>query len=187
VSILPAIFTSGYRRYTDIRHWLDDLPAIEVDLGGEGGYMADAIQENPMLELIPDDMEVEEPSKLWDILFWLIGGICLASLIYGCVKLIKQIFKDFRNTFDENGDIIEEIKDDDAMYKESEISLRVRHLDSEAMRIRRRYKKTIKKHRKEIPAPYEAPDEIERNAGLADSDEMKQLHGEYENVRYGRI
>jgi uncharacterized membrane protein YedE/YeeE len=187
VGILPSILTSGYRKYTDIRHWFDDMPEIEVELEGESGYMSESIQENPMLELIAQDTEVKEPSKLWNVLLWIIGGLCFGVLIYGFVKLIKQIFKDFRNTLDENGDIIEEIKDDDAMYKESELSLRARHLDSEAMRIRRRYKKTIKKHRKDLPAQYESPNEIEENAGLANDDEMKDLHSQYENARYGRL
>jgi hypothetical protein len=55
------------------------------------------------------------------------------------------------------------------------------------MRIRRRYKKTIKKHRKDLPALYESPNEIEEKAGLINNDEMKDLHSQYENARYGRL
>jgi hypothetical protein len=114
-------------------------------------------------------------------------GVGAALLfIYGFVQMIRQIFKDFRNTLDENGDIIEEITDDDMAYKEDELYIKGSHLDSEAMRIRRRYKKAIRKHRKDLPAPYESPNEIEVNAGLAYNDEMKQLHCEYENARYGK-
>jgi hypothetical protein len=184
---LPSMFMSGYRRYTDVRHWFDDVPPVEVEVEDGGNFEASVDMGSQLELLMEQGGEPEKPSWILNALFWIIGAICVAVVIYGIIQVIKQIFKDFRNTLDENGDIIEEIKDDESGSKEDELYIKGKHLDSEAMRIRRRYKKTIKKHRKEIPAPYEAPDEIERNAGLADSDEMKQLHGEYENVRYGRI
>jgi hypothetical protein len=184
VGILPSVFMSGYRRYTDIRHWMDDMPPIEIEYG-EGDFIQTG-QEDPMMALVQQDGEAGEPSKLFSALLWVLGVGAALLFIYGFVQMIRQIFKDFRNTLDENGDIIEEITDDDMAYKEDELYIKGNHLDSEAMRIRRRYKRAIRKHRKDLPAPYESPNEIEVNAGLAYNDEMKQLHCEYENARYGK-
>ncbi len=58
---------------------------------------------------------------------------------------------------------------------------------SAAERIKRRYRKTIRKHRKDRPAPYESPTEIEAGAGLKDDEQMRQLHKAYEEVRYGKM
>jgi hypothetical protein len=184
---LPSMFMSGYRRYTDVRHWFEDMPPVVVEYEGGGDFEPSADMDSQLSILLEQDGEPAKPSKLLNAIFWILGAICFIVIIYGLVQFIRQIFKDFRNTLDENGDIIEEIKDDEAGYKESELYLKGKHLDSEAMRVRRRYKKTIKKHRKDLPAPYESPDEIEMNAGLAGSEDMKQLHGEYENARYGKI
>jgi hypothetical protein len=186
VGVLPSIFMSGYRQYTDIRHWMDDVPPVEIEVGGDGDFSV-VQMENPMMGLMQEGGEPTEPSKLLNAVLWIIGALCIIGVIYGIIQTIRQIFKDFRNTLDENGDIIEEIIDDEAQYKEDELYIKGRHLDSEAMRIRRRYKKVIKKHRKELPAPYESPYEIEENAGLRNDEEMKSLHGEYENARYGRL
>ena len=43
----------------------------------------------------------------------------------------------------------------------------------------------IRKHRKELPAIYETPTEIELVAGVADTEEGKAMHEKYEQVRYG--
>jgi hypothetical protein len=186
IGILPSIFMSGYRKYTDIRHWMDDMPPIEVELEGSTGYGSMGADYS-IMDFLEQDGEVKEPSKLWGVLLWTLGIVCMLICIYGSIQAIRQIFKDFRNTLDENGDIIEEIKDDEAKYQEDELYIKGRHIDSEAMRIRRKYKKTIKKHRKDLPAPYEAPKEIELNAGLIGSEDMETLHSEYENARYGRL
>ena len=56
---------------------------------------------------------------------------------------------------------------------------------SEGDKVRIQYRRYIKKHRKDRPAPYETPQEIEVAAGVADSVEGKELHYKYEKVRYG--
>jgi hypothetical protein len=187
VGILPSVFMSGYRKYTDIRHLLDDLPPVEVGMGDGGSLDSGMGIDNSLLQMMWQDEEPREPSKLLNAFLWAIGIMCLMIALYGIIQTVRQIFKDFRNAFDENGDIIEEIKDDEAMYKENELHIKGKHIDSEAMRIRRRYKKTIKKHRKDLPAKYEAPNEIEEKAGLGNDEEMIKLHKQYENARYGRV
>lgn len=62
----------------------------------------------------------------------------------------------------------------------------LRGIESEAQRIRRKYRKIIRKHRKDRPAPYESPIEIEVLAGLGEDEQMQKLHVQYEIVRYGK-
>jgi hypothetical protein len=183
---LPSMFMSNYRSYTDVRHWFDDVPIVVDEYESGGNFESSADIDSQLSILLEQDGEPAKPSKLLNAIFWILGAVCVIVFIYGLVQVIKQIFKDFRNTLDENGDIIEEIKDDESQYTEDELYIKRKHIDSEAMRIRRKYKKVIKKHRKELPAPYESPDEIEEKAGLLGSEDMKQLHGEYENARYNK-
>ena len=63
---------------------------------------------------------------------------------------------------------------------------KVNDVPKEEMKIRRVYRKFIRKHRKERPAVYETPREIELAAGVADTPEGQKLHEEYELARYGR-
>ena len=57
---------------------------------------------------------------------------------------------------------------------------------SEKERIRKEYRKTIRMHRKDRPAIYESPAEIEDKAGIAGTKETLALHTRYELARYGR-
>ena len=99
--------------------------------------------------------------------------------------MIKHTLEDFRQSVDENGDKIEEIENEKISYKEEIIEFFKGHkADSESERIKRQYRKTIRKHRKEQPQPYETPTEIEIKAGLAEDSDMKILHKKYEEVRY---
>lgn len=108
-------------------------------------------------------------------------------MLYAVVMAVRQVFADFRRETDDNGDKVEELEDE-PVYKEEILSLVRKHTDnSEAARIRRQYKRTIRKHRKELPAPSETPTELEKNAGLSDDEEMTALHGRYEEVRYNRL
>jgi hypothetical protein len=187
VGILPSVFLAGYRHYTDIRTWFDDVETVPYEYESEGGFNEPLQQGAEMMIFMDDTGQAGEPSELVNVFFWIIGCVCILVFVYAVVKTIKQIFKDFRNTLDENGDLIEEIEDDEASYKEDFVRIRKGgEEDSEAWKIRRRYKKTIKKHRKDLPAPYESPVEIEENAGLKEDEEMKSLHGMYEAVRYGK-
>ena len=185
IAMLPSFFLAGQRHYTDIRTWSDDMELVEyqpMDLSqtGKDDYSDE-------YWIMMDDMETPpEPSKFWSYLGWLMTAASIVFMVYLAVKMLRQIFKEFRDSYDENGDKVEEL-DDEPMQKEELLHLRrSMKADSEAERIRRAYRKTIKKHRKEIPAQYESPSEIEKNAGLFEDEDMKRLHLQYEHVRYGQ-
>ena len=56
---------------------------------------------------------------------------------------------------------------------------------TEEDKIRRSYRKFIRKNRKDRPAKFETPTEIETAAGVVDTTEGKELHKMYEFARYG--
>lgn len=186
IAMLPSFFLAGQRRYTDIRTWSDNMqfveyqPQLPQETGGDG-YPGD-----DWIMMLNEGETPPEPSKFWTYLGWISIAAGIAFLIYEAVKMLRKVFKEFRDSFDENGDKVEEL-DDEPSQKEERLNLRrSRRSDSEAERIRRTYRRAIKKHRKEIPAPYESPSEIEKNAGLSEDADMKLLHVKYEGVRYGR-
>lgn len=75
---------------------------------------------------------------------------------------------------------VEPIKEDEQIFIGKRTQKR-----TEEDRVRRLYRKFIRKHRKELPAIYETPTEIELAAGVADTEEGKAMHEKYEQARYG--
>lgn len=187
--MLPAVLLSGHRQYTDIREWFSGVELMPYEYEGQAGFQMPAAGGAPdWMELLDDGQPAPEPSKLMIAVFWCIGAACMLALLYGVVQIIRQVLRDFRNSRDENGDIIEEIGDDRTLRRREAVPGRRgrRGTESEAERIRRKYRRTIRRHRKEIPAPHESPAEIEENAGLGDDGQMRQLHRDYEEARYGK-
>lgn len=186
IAMLPSFFLAGQRRYTDIRTWSDNIRFVEYQpmfppqTGGDG-YAGD-----DWISMINEGEPPPEPSKLWTYLGWIAAVAGIALMTYWGMKMLRQVFLEFRDSFDENGDKVEELADE-PLQKEERLNLRrSRKPESEAERIRRIYRHTIRKNRKEIPAPYESPSELEKNAGLLEDEEMKLLHVQYERVRYGQ-
>ena len=116
IAILPSFFLAGQRRYTDIRTWSDDIELVEyqpMDLPQAGGDVYADDNFNMML----GDMEAPpEPSKFWSYLWWLAVATGIAFMVYLAVKMLRQIFGEFRDSYDENGDKVEEL-DDEPMQK----------------------------------------------------------------------
>ena len=184
-TILPSILLADDRNYTDIRDWFKQAKVVPYT----GEYVAEIndIQNNSDIIMPFGEIEELPPQITWllNMFFKLIGIICVSLFIYAISIIIKHTLEDFRQSVDENGDKIEEIENEKISYKEEIIEFFKGHkADSESERIKRQYRKTIRKHRKERPQPYETPTEIEIKAGLAEDSDMKILHKKYEEVRY---
>lgn len=187
IGILPSVFMAGQRRYTDIRQWPEDVEYVpyEYESGIKSGGAPTGGMD--MMELLYDSEPVPESPIFMYILFLVTGGIGILVFVYAIVQAIRQVFKDFRDSHDENGDIIEEIIAKEISDEEDMLGKGRRRADTAAEKIKRRYRKMIRKHRKDRPAPYESPAEIEEYAGLKDDEQMQQLHKAYEEVRYGNL
>ncbi len=186
--MLPAALLAGQRQYTDIREWFDGVEIMPYEYEADNGFPLPPAGGEDWMELLDDGKPAPEPSKIAMAVLWGIGAVCALTFLCGVVMLIRQILRDFRDSSDENGDRIEDIEEDQGLRQRESIAGRRgrRGVDSEAERIRRRYRQMIQKHRKERPAPHESPAEIEENAGLINDEQMQQLHRRYEEVRYGK-
>ena len=185
--LLPTLFTISNRHYRDIRKSNLHIGFEYVELAQEED--ADFAAENPMQALV-DQYGEPKPTPKWLIILsyvleTVVFIVLIVLLIWALVKVILDTFRTFRESVDENGDIVEELEegvDEPAKVKRSPMK---RRKLSERERIRKEYRKFIRRYRKERPARHESPTEIEQNAGIAESAECKELHKHYELARYG--
>lgn len=180
---LPAFLLINARRYTDVREWFTDMPLAPADYEGNINFQSAGTGTGGMSQMFMDVGEPSGLSKIWEALFWGVGIVCIVVSVYAVVMAIKKIFRDFRRDLDENGDKIEDLGKKTGSRR---AVITAREQDNETIRIKRLYKRTIRKHRKDRPAAYESPAEIEEKAGLAEDAAMQALHTDYERVRYGR-
>ncbi len=182
IAAIPAIGMIKNRTYKDFRQWVkergDEAEAL-MDEEKPEEYGADPMQDVMALYGEP------KQAPVWvGILFYAILGSVLLSLLIAFVKMIKEQLVSFRHGNDDNGDKAE------MLNQSSDREERIRggyHRDDENVgSVRRQYRKMIRKNRKDMPKPAETPSEIEAKAGLAAHEEMKELHNQYETVRYGR-
>ena len=184
VAILPALLTVSNRHYRDIRKSTTYFNIDYTELIEESEMQRAA--QDPMMEMLIEQYGEPEPAPPWlNILFYILEAIVFIVLIAALIKVIYDTFRAFRKTADDNGDIVEELEETGEGIKMKRIHLS-RHKLSERERIRRAYRRFIRRHRKERPAHYESPTEIEKNAGIAESEECKNLHRQYELARYGQ-
>ena len=183
IVILPALFTTSNRHYRDIRK---STALINIDY-------TESIPENETQHANQDPMKIlmeaygePEPAPSWlTTLFYILEALVLTGFTAVLIKAIYDTFRAFRETADENGDIVEELEDTNEGVKIKRIHVGRRKL-SERERIRKEYRKFIRRYRKERPARHESPTEIEKNAGIAENEECIELHNQYELARYGQ-
>lgn len=183
VLVLPSLITVSHRHYRDLRELASDItidypeamPEINTEYTGE----------DPMAALLAEYGDAA-PAPWWlDYIFYLVTAVIFTFLGIALLKKVYAVFQDFRTANDENGDLVEELQDTSEDIRKIKISADHRRL-SERERIRKEYRRTIRRHRKDRPAVYESPVEIEENAGIAGTEEGAALHERYELARYGK-
>lgn len=185
VAALPSLFTISHRSYHNLREFTTNIEFDYTEPESEDD--TEYAEEDPMETLIAEYGEAKPTPQWVIILTYIIEAAAFVILAFILLKKIFATFHDFRKTVDENGDIVEELKETEetAQPIKKVIPTRRRKL-SERERVRKEYRKTIKRHRKDCPAPYESPIEIEIKAGIADREDGKELHQIYEHARYGK-
>lgn len=180
--VLPSLLTAGHRHYRDLRKSTARIQFdwSEVEPGRQPEYNA---------EIYPPEMLAEQfgeagPTPAWvTALSYLLEASVVIALIAALIRVIYNTFHAFREAADDNGDIVEELTDTNEAVRIREPAEPRRRL-SERERMRREYRRYIRRYRKERPARYESPTEIEINAGVADHEECRELHKRYELARY---
>lgn len=183
ILVLPSLFTVSHRHYHDLRELASDIKIEYPELTPENH--TENTGEDPMAALLAEYGDAA-PAPWWlDLIFYIISVVVFVFLAIVLLKKVYAVFQDFRLENDENGDIVEELQDTTEDIRKIKLRTARRSL-SEKERIRKEYRRTIKRHRKDQPAVYESPAEIETNAGIAGTEEGAALHARYELARYGR-
>lgn len=182
---LPSIFTISHRHYRDLKETADDMEIGYVELIPE--YNSETTAEDPLTALMLEYDNVTFLPWWIDYIFYIIAVFFSIFLTIALIKKVYAVFQDFRISIDENGDIVEELQDTAENIRKIKIpAIRRSRKLSEKERIRKEYRKTIRLHRKDRPAIYESPAEIEDKAGIAGTKETLVLHRRYELARYGQ-
>ena len=183
VAALPGFFSAGGREYHDFRNGFANLQVDYVEFG----IGMDAMGGGDILPEWVSQFGEPEPTPVWvTFLFYAVGVGIFLALAAAFGKWMLDMFRDFRVAVDENGDVVEQLEDvkEEGLERVPEPAGDRRLTERE--RIRRQYRRFIRKHRKDRPAIYESPAEIEGNAGVARTEEGVKMHGRYETARYGR-
>ncbi len=183
LTIFPALLTMNNRFYNDIRK---SEPSKK-------GIIEYEFSTQPMVEIPEFDADMvpvnEEPSEvaalIMDILIY--GAIIFTVLlvVYAVFLWLRKILRRFEQSSVDEEDVVESLDFTDEGEKIG--ILRRTWARTGEDKIRRNYRKFIRKHRKDRPEKFETPTEIETAAGVAETEEGKALHEQYELARYGSL
>lgn len=136
------------------------------------------------------ELEEKEPPVWLVFLGRAVAFLVVAAVIVVLLRIIYKISRNSIRSFGEDGE------DEVIFLKKSEEEERRRlggrkkekgsEMLSVNMRIRRKYKKIIRKSSKERPKGWETPYELETGAQLQEDESMKVLHKVYEKARYSK-
>lgn len=118
-----------------------------------------------------------------------VSGITAVGIVCLALKLILKAIRRAMESFADNGgdEIIFLDKESDEERRKSLLrTIKKDHSRSADKKIRRLYKRLIKRALREKPCGSETPQELEDRAGLSGREEMNRIHELYEKVRYGR-
>ena len=183
IAILPSILTASVRHYRDIRESNARIQFDYEEFMKE--YQPDPAPIDPALIMGDQQAAPLEPPEWLGTLFDIMTVIVLTAAAALLIKTVYDTFRTFRAATDDNGDIVEELESTDEAVRIKRVRT-VPHKLSERERIRKEYRRFIRRYRKEHPARYESPSEIEKAAGIYDSAECRTIHQTYEEARYRR-
>ena len=180
-----ALLTASMRPYRDLRKADLSMPMYTdmMDQGAispaEGGF-------EEWMEMMPaEECSFAWPAwmeKLPTVFFILILGTVLLL----AVKAAREYMLEFEGAPEENGDISRSLEEDQTQkLKSSGLRIPFGRI-SEKEKVRRLYRRTIRRYRKEKPKAYEAPKEIEAGTAFPTDFDSTSLHESYERARYGK-
>ena len=182
LAIIPAVLTINGREYRDIR--TNSFKKKEI---AEQTILIPPPEDIPAFEALEPELE-EEPRnellvKILDTILYSISTVTMLIILIVGINLLRRELAKFSQSVQEEDDIVESLETPDG--EEKIFIKKIAWRRSEEDKIRRAYRRFIRKHRKDRPAVYETPTEIETAAGVADTPEGKELHKQYEFARYG--
>lgn len=184
VFLLPAVLYNE-EPLTKIR--LEPRETI-AEIEQETQQQADGGMEEMLAGLIG---EVKEPPRWLILLSELIRYAALTAIAFGAIYILcrlgKQALQLFASGVEEEDEIIflgeeaqEDLRGGAGKFRSDE------KWNSPNRKIRRRYKKVIIRGRKQRPAGWESPAELEASADLKNVADKEKFHMLYEKARYSR-
>lgn len=170
----------------------ENLPDVHIELEGASAeeYYAQQAQQDAMMEyMLATAQENDTPEWVYTafkVVGYLLMFLCAVGLIRGIISIIREKSKNFG---EEGIDEVLFIEPEEEANQKAEPSV-WRKMTGQLTwqeRIRRRYRKTIRKATKGKPRSSATPRELERDANLANSPELAQLHEDYERARYADL
>ena len=183
LTVIPAILTINNRSYNDIRKSEPSKKGII-----EYEFSVQPMMEIPEFDtdMVPVDDELS-PMAVLIVDIFIYGTLIFVVLLcaYALFLGLRKMLRRFEQASVDEEDVVESL---DYMDEGEKIGIRRRAwIRTEEDKMRRRYRKFIRRHRKDRPAKYETPTEIETAAGVAETVEGKELHKQYELARYGNL
>ena len=174
LAMIPALVSVSGRSYIDVRNWTNPYKEIELIYPSEVEDSVDVVEEKESTWL----------TRMFGLVINAFVPVLAIATIILLIYVIMQGFDSFQGEAEPETDRIEALDEEGELLGGKKERTGKRREDH---KIRRAYRKYIRKHREEIPQVFETPHEIEVEAGVADTEEMKQLHEAYERVRYAAM
>ena len=177
---------SGNRKYLSFHMTRPEITKEEQEMNPMGDLFAEHSERMPGNDLMALT-EDTEPWIGWNVIFYVLGSAAITAAAFGLFRAIQRLFAGFRRISgeEENGDEVISLDPEDEITGSGAAELRIKTYFTEREKIRRRYKRTIRKKATGDIDLYLTPDEIEERVGLSGDPDMKKLHDVYENARYG--
>lgn len=190
---VPTVFTADGRRYRDLRK----MELVGVKIKTAGVKQKDSCIREEIIK-IPFGLGIsrerhDPPGWLLELerfLAVMLFSGATSALVFSVWRSLTGVVKDFREMPEENGDIAtrleditDKIGDADSAGSRLRRFLRGQPL-TEQEKIRREYRRTIRRYRKEEPQPCETPAEIENGTDFPEGFDVAALHERYEKARY---
>lgn len=186
LAVIPSVLTAGSRPYQDLRFRESEAVSgeetplvplfLELDVCSGEQYL--------WMEQLGAVEEKEPP--MWLIyLGRVLTGTIFCAAVFLVFRGILGYFLEFRGVPEENGDeaeLLEEASAESRLYGGQD--RRTWGL-SERERIRRAYRRAVRKYRKGLPQCSESPSEIEEKTDFPENFQVEELHNRYEEARYG--
>ena len=183
LTVIPAILTINNRSYNDIRKSEPSKRGI-IEYEFSVQPMMEIPEFDTDMVLVDDELS---PMAVLIVDIFIYGTLIFVVLLcaYALFLGLRKMLRRFEQASVDEEDVVESL---DYMDEGEKIGIRRRAwIRTEEDKMRRRYRKFIRRHRKDRPAKYETPTEIETAAGVAETVEGKELHKQYELARYGNL
>lgn len=182
--VVLSVATTPLRQYQDIRKWTVSHPVKEVDIK-PNQTIEQPMKIDPIQEMKQQMGPVKKAPKWLEYLLNGVGVFAFLLVFVSILKAMKQSAKDFRKSYDDNGDLIETLEGE-SFVKKTSFKQKNKQKLSKRERIRKEYKEYIRAYKKELPKQSDAPYEIEANAGIEKEIKTQEIHKLYEQARYDK-